>query len=76
MNTTKKEVKKSQKADVFICHSIHLQKKTISSDEGKPFTTPRFKKPEDSRTFNAKQGLQPKNFGGSLILHRPYGLDA
>lgn len=72
----KQNLKSVKKRDVFICHSVNLQKTSCQESEGKPFTTPRFKKPMNSSTLGpASNRLPHKSYGASLLVHRPYGLD-
>mgnify|MGYP001551949600 CR=1 FL=1 len=72
----KENVKMVQRQDVFICHSINIQKPTHQETVGKPFITPRYKKPENSSTLGRiPQKKQHKSYGASLLVHRPYGLD-
>lgn len=74
---TRSKSKPADKNSVFICHSIHIQKLTPEQRECPCFTTPRYKKPQDS---NRLSELQRKQISGSLhktfVVHRPYGLDA
>lgn len=72
----KQNLKSVKKRDVFICHSVNLHKKSNLESAGKPFTTPRFKKPINSSTLDEAARNRPvKSYGASLLVHRPYGLD-
>lgn len=76
MNTNRKT--KSNNQQLFICHSVNLQKVNTIDIESKPFITPRFKKPINTSTINSDHSSKTnhKQYGSSLIYHRPFALDS
>lgn len=67
----------AQKNSLFICHSIHIQRLTPEQRECPSFLTPRYKKPQDSNMLNDSQRKHiSTSWNQSLVVHRPYGLDA
>lgn len=76
MNTSKKTKKNDQQ--LFICHSVNLQNANRMDAESKPFTTPRFKKPINTSTISLDKNRQTnhKQYGSSLVYHRPFTLDS
>ncbi len=76
MNTNGKSKQNDQQ--LFICHSVNLQNSNMIEAESKPFTTPRFKKPINTSTISSdkKRQINHKQYGSSLVYHRPFALDS
>lgn len=73
---TRSKNRPAKQNSLFICHSIHIQRLTPEQRECPSFTTPRYKKPQDSNMLNDFQRKQiSTSLHKTFVVHRPYGLD-